>query len=108
MYDIWQTKEEVSGTLEAVQNILSITQALQKSKESYNAKCVEQERLKKEGATQREIDKVKFGVLSSCSVSYDEAFFGSFLPFNMKPILSLLCLLLSPSSLHVFSNNIAD
>ncbi|XP_006263898.1 F-BAR domain only protein 2 isoform X2 [Alligator mississippiensis] len=52
-----KTKEEVSGTLEAVQNILSITQALQKSKESYNAKCVEQERLKKEGATQREIDK---------------------------------------------------
>ncbi|XP_019373214.1 PREDICTED: F-BAR domain only protein 2 isoform X1 [Gavialis gangeticus] len=52
-----KTKEEVSGTLEAVQNILSITQALQKSKESYNAKCVEQERLKKEGATQREIEK---------------------------------------------------
>jgi len=44
--------------LEAVQNIQSITQALQKSKENYNAKCVEQERLKKEGATQRDIDKV--------------------------------------------------
>lgn len=56
--DIWQTKEDVSGTLEAVQNIQSITQALQKSKENYNAKCVEQERLKKEGATQREVDKV--------------------------------------------------
>ncbi|XP_010086484.1 PREDICTED: FCH domain only protein 2 isoform X2 [Pterocles gutturalis] len=52
-----KTKEDVSGTLEAVQNIQSITQALQKSKENYNAKCVEQERLKKEGATQREIDK---------------------------------------------------
>ncbi|XP_069737226.1 F-BAR domain only protein 2 isoform X2 [Phaenicophaeus curvirostris] len=52
-----KTKEEVSGTLEAVQNIQSITQALQKSKENYNAKCVEQERLKKEGATQREVDK---------------------------------------------------
>uniref|UniRef100_A0A8C8VHG5 F-BAR domain only protein 2 n=1 Tax=Pelusios castaneus TaxID=367368 RepID=A0A8C8VHG5_9SAUR len=52
-----KTKEEVSGTLEAVQNIQSITQGLQKSKENYNAKCVEQERLKKEGATQREIDK---------------------------------------------------
>lgn len=56
--DIWQTKEDVSGTLEAVQNIQSITQALQKSKENYNAKCVEQERLKKEGATQREVEKV--------------------------------------------------
>nr|XP_014429652.1 F-BAR domain only protein 2 isoform X3 [Pelodiscus sinensis] len=52
-----KTKEEVSGTLEAVQNIQSIIQALQKSKENYNAKCVEQERLKKEGATQREVDK---------------------------------------------------
>ncbi|KAM6306872.1 F-BAR domain only protein 2-like [Podargus strigoides] len=52
-----KTKEDVSGTLEAVQNIQSITQALQKSKENYNMKCVEQERLKKEGATQREVDK---------------------------------------------------
>ncbi|KFO72641.1 FCH domain only protein 2, partial [Cuculus canorus] len=52
-----KTKEDVAGTLEAVQNIQSITQALQKSKENYNAKCVEQERLKKEGATQREVDK---------------------------------------------------
>ncbi|XP_064356075.1 F-BAR domain only protein 2 isoform X2 [Dromaius novaehollandiae] len=52
-----KTKEEVSGTLEAVQSIQSITQALQKSKENYNTKCVEQERLKKEGATQREVDK---------------------------------------------------
>ncbi|XP_054843377.1 F-BAR domain only protein 2 [Eublepharis macularius] len=52
-----KTKEEVSGTLEAMQNIQSITQALQKAKENYNSKCVEQERLKKEGATQREIDK---------------------------------------------------
>ncbi|NXK97160.1 FCHO2 protein, partial [Formicarius rufipectus] len=52
-----KTKEDVSGTLEAVQNIQSITQALQKSKENYNTKCVEQERLKKEGATQRDIDK---------------------------------------------------
>ncbi|XP_023585218.1 F-BAR domain only protein 2 [Trichechus manatus latirostris] len=52
-----KTKEEVAGTLEAVQTIQSITQALQKSKENYNAKCVEQERLKKEGATQREVEK---------------------------------------------------
>lgn len=46
--------------MEAVQNFQSITQALQKAKENYNSKCVEQERLKKEGATQREIDKVTF------------------------------------------------
>ncbi|KAG2466967.1 FCHO2 protein, partial [Polypterus senegalus] len=53
-----KTKEEVSSTLESVQNIQSITQALQKSKENYNVKSVEQERLKKEGATQKEIEKV--------------------------------------------------
>ncbi|MBN3294194.1 FCHO2 protein, partial [Polypterus senegalus] len=52
-----KTKEEVSSTLESVQNIQSITQALQKSKENYNVKSVEQERLKKEGATQKEIEK---------------------------------------------------
>ncbi|GLD70844.1 F-BAR domain only protein 2 isoform X10 [Lates japonicus] len=51
------TKEEVASTLEAVQNIQTISQALQKSKEIYNAKTVEQERLRKEGATQRDVDK---------------------------------------------------
>ncbi|XP_069793203.1 F-BAR domain only protein 2 isoform X10 [Narcine bancroftii] len=52
-----KTKEEVAGTLDAVQNIQSITQTLQKSKENYGAKCLEYERLKKEGATQKEIEK---------------------------------------------------
>lgn len=44
--------------MEAVQNIQTTSQALQKSKEIYNAKTVEQERLRKEGATQRDVDKV--------------------------------------------------
>ncbi|XP_075036044.1 F-BAR domain only protein 2 [Mixophyes fleayi] len=52
-----KTKEDVSGTLEAVQNIQSITQSLQKAKELYNIKCVEHERLKKEGSAQKEIEK---------------------------------------------------
>ncbi|XP_068104467.1 F-BAR domain only protein 2 [Hyperolius riggenbachi] len=52
-----KTKEEVSGTLDAVQNIQSITQALQKAKDFYNIKCVEHERLKKEGAALKEIEK---------------------------------------------------
>ncbi|XP_078420197.1 F-BAR domain only protein 2 isoform X2 [Cetorhinus maximus] len=52
-----KTKEEVAGTLDAVQNIQSITQSLQKSKENYSVKCVEYERLKKEGATQKEVEK---------------------------------------------------
>ncbi|KAG5834316.1 hypothetical protein ANANG_G00260250 [Anguilla anguilla] len=46
-----KTKEEVATTLEAVQNIQTISQALQKSKENYNAKTVEQER-RKEGRRQ--------------------------------------------------------
>lgn len=54
----WQTKEEVASTLEAVQSIQTTTQALHKSKEIYNTKTVEQERLRKEGATQRDVDKV--------------------------------------------------
>ncbi|XP_078531398.1 F-BAR domain only protein 2 isoform X1 [Lissotriton helveticus] len=52
-----KTKEEVAGTLEAVQNVQSITLALQKSKEMYNVKCVDQERLKREGAAQKDIEK---------------------------------------------------
>ncbi|KAG7498877.1 hypothetical protein JOB18_022945 [Solea senegalensis] len=52
-----KTKEEVASTLEAVQNIQTTSQALQKSKEIYNTKTVEQERLRKEGATQRDVDK---------------------------------------------------
>ncbi|XP_062414991.1 LOW QUALITY PROTEIN: F-BAR domain only protein 2 [Pungitius pungitius] len=52
-----KTKEEVASTLEAVQNIQTTSQALQKSKEIYNAKTVEQERLRKDGAAQRDVDK---------------------------------------------------
>ncbi|XP_073717055.1 F-BAR domain only protein 2 isoform X1 [Misgurnus anguillicaudatus] len=52
-----KTKEEVSTTLEAVQNIQSVSQALQKSKENYISKTLEQERMRKEGATQRDLDK---------------------------------------------------
>ena len=55
-----QTKEEVASTLESVQTIQTTGVALQKSKENYNAKTVEQERLRKEGATQRDVDKVLY------------------------------------------------
>lgn len=48
----------MAPTLEAVQNIQSVSQALQKSKENYNSKTVEQERMRKEGSTQRDLDKV--------------------------------------------------
>uniref|UniRef100_A0A8C1CDH7 FCH and mu domain containing endocytic adaptor 2 n=1 Tax=Cyprinus carpio carpio TaxID=630221 RepID=A0A8C1CDH7_CYPCA len=52
-----KTKEEVASTLEAVQNIQSVSQALQKSKENYISKTLEQERMRKEGATQKDLDK---------------------------------------------------
>ncbi|XP_016430475.1 F-BAR domain only protein 2-like [Sinocyclocheilus rhinocerous] len=52
-----RTKEEVASTLEAVQTIQSVSQALQKSKENYISKTLEQERMRKEGATQRDLDK---------------------------------------------------
>lgn len=52
-----KTKEEVASTLEAVQNIQSVSQSLLKSKENYINKTLEQERMRKEGATQRDLDK---------------------------------------------------
>ncbi|XP_076140172.1 F-BAR domain only protein 2 isoform X2 [Alosa pseudoharengus] len=52
-----KTKEEVASTLEAVQNIQTISQALQKAKENYNSKVLDQERLRKEGATTRDVEK---------------------------------------------------
>uniref|UniRef100_A0A673NMT6 F-BAR domain only protein 2-like n=1 Tax=Sinocyclocheilus rhinocerous TaxID=307959 RepID=A0A673NMT6_9TELE len=54
---VHRTKEEVASTLEAVQTIQSVSQALQKSKENYISKTLEQERMRKEGATQRDLDK---------------------------------------------------
>ncbi|XP_056314051.1 F-BAR domain only protein 2 isoform X7 [Danio aesculapii] len=52
-----KTKEEVASTLEAVQNIQSVSQALLKSKENYINKTLEQERMRKEGAKQGDLDK---------------------------------------------------
>ncbi|KAI4887517.1 hypothetical protein NFI96_018950 [Prochilodus magdalenae] len=63
-----KTKEEVASTLEAVQNIQSVSQALQKSKENYNNKTVEQERMRKEGATQRDLDKAGVKVKKATEV----------------------------------------
>ncbi|KAA0717174.1 F-BAR domain only protein 2 [Triplophysa tibetana] len=52
-----KTKEEVASTLETVQNIQTVSQALQKSKENYVSKTLEQERMRKEGGTQRDVEK---------------------------------------------------
>ncbi|XP_072338467.1 F-BAR domain only protein 2-like isoform X2 [Scyliorhinus torazame] len=54
-----KTKEEVSGTLEAVQNVQSSVQLLQKCKDNYHSKWLEWDRLKKDGTSQKEIDKAE-------------------------------------------------
>ncbi|XP_055369571.1 F-BAR domain only protein 2 isoform X14 [Betta splendens] len=81
-----KTKEEVASTLEAVQNIQTISQALQKSKEIYNAKTVEQERLRKEGATQRDVDKagVKAKKATETYKSYVEKYATAKSEFEQK------------------------
>ncbi|XP_056443524.1 F-BAR domain only protein 2 isoform X1 [Gadus chalcogrammus] len=81
-----KTKEEVASTLEAVQNIQTTSQALTKSKEAYNAKTVEQERLRKEGATQREVDKagVKAKKATETYKSYVEKYATAKSEFEQK------------------------
>ncbi|XP_061657008.1 F-BAR domain only protein 2 isoform X5 [Syngnathoides biaculeatus] len=81
-----KTKEEVASTLEAVQNIQSTGQALQKSKENYNAKTVEQERLRKEGATQRDVDKagIKAKKATETYKSYVEKYAYAKSDFELK------------------------
>ncbi|MBN3315592.1 ACBG2 ligase, partial [Atractosteus spatula] len=54
-----KTKEEVTGTLEAVQNLQVSSSHLQKSKENYHSKCLELERLRREGAPQKELEKAE-------------------------------------------------
>ncbi|KAL6463521.1 hypothetical protein MHYP_G00279120 [Metynnis hypsauchen] len=81
-----KTKEEVASTLEAVQNIQSVSQALQKSKENYNSKTVELERMRKEGATQRDLDKAGVKVKKATEVykSYVEKYASSKTEFEQK------------------------
>ncbi|XP_074546022.1 F-BAR domain only protein 2 isoform X9 [Halichoeres trimaculatus] len=81
-----KTKEEVASTLEAVQNIQTTSQALQKSKEIYNSRTVEQERLRKEGATQREVDKagVKAKKATETYRSYVEKYAAAKSEFEQK------------------------
>ncbi|XP_037105962.1 F-BAR domain only protein 1 [Syngnathus acus] len=52
-----KTKEDMVGTVEAVQALQVQSGHLQKSKEGYHAKCLELERLRKEGAPQKEQEK---------------------------------------------------
>ncbi|XP_077463823.1 f-BAR domain only protein 1 isoform X1 [Stigmatopora argus] len=54
-----KTKEDMVGTVEAVQVLQVQSSQLQKSKEGYHAKCLELERLRKEGAPLKEQEKAE-------------------------------------------------
>lgn len=53
-----QCKEEAVGTLDAVQVLASISQLLPKTRENYLNRCMDQERLRRESTSQKEMDKV--------------------------------------------------
>lgn len=72
-----KTKDEVIGTLEAVQSVQVQNAQLQKAREGYHNKCMELERLRKEGAPQKELEKAE---LKSKKVA--ESFAGSIEKFN--------------------------
>lgn len=86
---VHQTKEEMVGTVEAVQALQVQSGHLQKSKEVYHAKCLELDRLRKEGAPLKELEKVSrdlpTSVLRSCVLSLQQM---------LSPLLSF-CLLSS-------------
>ncbi|XP_028301374.1 f-BAR domain only protein 1 [Gouania willdenowi] len=54
-----KTKEDMVGTVEAVQVLQVQNSHLQKSKEGYHAKCLELDRLRKEGVPQKELEKAE-------------------------------------------------
>ncbi|XP_066997343.1 F-BAR domain only protein 2 isoform X3 [Anabrus simplex] len=54
-----QVKEEEMGTLEVVQAIQSTTLTLQKAKDIYNQKSLEYDKLRKENATPKELEKAE-------------------------------------------------
>lgn len=51
-------KEELSQTAEALQSIQSVTASVNKSKEKYNQLCVEAEKLRRQNALTKDIEKV--------------------------------------------------
>nr|XP_045236719.1 F-BAR domain only protein 1 isoform X2 [Macaca fascicularis] len=52
-------KEEVVGTLDAVQVLSGVSQLLPKSRENYLNRCMDQERLRRESTSQKEMDKAE-------------------------------------------------
>jgi len=56
---LFQVKEEESGTLEVVQAIQSTTLTLQKAKDAYTQKGIEFDKLKKENASAKDLEKAE-------------------------------------------------
>ncbi|XP_053441638.1 F-BAR domain only protein 1 isoform X1 [Nycticebus coucang] len=52
-------KEEVMGTVDAVQVLAGVSQLLPKSRENYLNRCMDQERLRRESTSQKEMDKAE-------------------------------------------------
>ncbi|XP_054572792.1 F-BAR domain only protein 1 isoform X2 [Eptesicus fuscus] len=52
-------KEEAGGTLDAVQVLAGVSQLLPKSRENYLSRCMDQERLRRESTSQKEMDKAE-------------------------------------------------
>ncbi|KAH0508451.1 F-BAR domain only protein 1 [Microtus ochrogaster] len=52
-------KEEVLGTVDAVQVLASVGQLLPKSRENYLSRCMDVERLRRENTSQKEMDKAE-------------------------------------------------
>ncbi|XP_036731977.2 F-BAR domain only protein 1 isoform X2 [Manis pentadactyla] len=52
-------KEEAVGTTDAVQVLAGVSQLLPKSRENYLSRCMDQERLRKESTSQKELDKAE-------------------------------------------------
>ncbi|XP_054709963.1 F-BAR domain only protein 2-like isoform X4 [Uloborus diversus] len=59
-------KEEESGTSDIVQSIQQTTISLQKAKEAFNARSIEYEKLKRENASLKELEKAELKCKKSC------------------------------------------
>ncbi|XP_055935611.1 F-BAR domain only protein 2-like isoform X4 [Argiope bruennichi] len=59
-------KEEESGTSDVVQNIQQTTISLQKAKEAFNARSIEYEKLKRENASLKDLEKAELKCKKAC------------------------------------------
>lgn len=61
-----QCKEEESGTSDVVQSIQQTTVSMQKAKEAFNARSIECEKLRRENASSKEIEKAEVKCKKAC------------------------------------------